>query len=72
MILLIYHLSPLFFPEQIFFSDFNVTSEYFKIGILMFHAYVLYYFYGFPFLHLFFPVLIFTIYRELTWHVYLI
>ena len=34
--------------------------------------YVLYYSYDFSFSYLFFPVFIFRIYRELTWHVYLI
>ena len=69
MILLLYHLSPLFLHEHIFVFNFSVTSEHFKSGILIF--YVLYY-YDFSFSDHFFQVFIFRIYRELTWHVYLI
>ena len=70
MILLLYHLSTLFLHKHIFILNVNVTSEHFKSGILMF--YVLYYSYDFSFSDLFFPVFIFKIYREQTWHVYLI
>ena len=70
MILLLYYLSTLFLHKHIFILNVNVTSEHFKSGILMF--YVLYYSYDFSFSDLFFPVFIFKIYREQTWHVYLI
>ena len=70
MILLLYHLSPLFLHEHIFVLNFSVTSEHFKSGILIF--YVLYYSYDFSFSDHFFWVFKFRIYRELTWHVYLI
>ena len=53
-----------------FCSKISVTSEHFKSGILMF--YVFYYSYDFSFLYLSSPVLIFRIYRVLTWHVCLI
>ena len=70
MILLLYHLSPLFLHEHIFVLNFSVTSEQFKSGLLIF--YMLYYSYDFSFSDHFFRVFIFRIYRELTWHVYLI
>ena len=70
MILLLYHLSHLFLHEHIFVLNFSVTSEQFKSGLLIF--YVLYYSYDFSFSDHFFRVFIFRIYRELTWHVYLI
>ena len=37
-----------------FFSEFSITFEHLKIGILMFYTHVLYFFYGFSFHHLFF------------------
>ena len=70
MILLLYHLSPLYLHEHIFVLNFSVTSEHFKSGILIF--YLLYYSYDFSFSDQFFWVFIFGIYKELTWHVYLI
>ena len=39
------------------FSDFSVTFEHFKIGILTFYIYVLYYFMGFHFTISFFQFL---------------
>ena len=69
MILLLYHLSPLFLHEHIFVLNFSVTSEHFKSGILIF---CVLYSYDFSFSDHFFQVFIFRIYRELTWHVYLI
>ena len=69
MILLLYHLSPLFLHEHIFVLNFSVTSEHFKSGILIF---CVLYSYDFSFSDHFFWVFKFRIYRELTWHVYLI
>ena len=63
-------LLPLFLHEHIFVLNFNVTSEQFQSGLLIFS--VLYYSYDFSFSDHFFHVFIFRIYRELTWHFYLI
>ena len=53
-----------------FVLNFSVTAEQFKSGLLIYS--VLDYSYDFSFSDHFFRVFIFRIYRELTWHVYLI